>query len=111
MKARHHRAGKPPNDTWRPQQEILQGSEANLLGRIDDLKRRVEIRVDIQKLQSATEDRCRVATKIIKQNDMDPIPPEDIEISLAVLEANPGKKGYRMLLWALLNTREFMFIQ
>jgi hypothetical protein len=36
---------------------------------------------------------------------------EDVQISLDVLTANPGKKGYRMILWALLNTREFMFIQ
>ena len=36
---------------------------------------------------------------------------EDIEISSNVLAANKGKQGYRMILWALLNTREFMYIQ
>jgi hypothetical protein len=36
---------------------------------------------------------------------------EDVAIALQVLEANTGRKGYRMILWALLNTREFMFIQ
>ncbi|MEE9368484.1 MAG: DUF1549 domain-containing protein [Pontiella sp.] len=36
---------------------------------------------------------------------------EDIEIATNVLAANQGRKGYRMILWALLNTREFMFIQ
>lgn len=36
---------------------------------------------------------------------------EDIEIASNVLAANQGKQGYRMILWALLNTREFMYIQ
>lgn len=36
---------------------------------------------------------------------------EDIEIASAVLESNKGRQGYRMILWALLNTREFMYIQ
>jgi len=36
---------------------------------------------------------------------------EDIEIASAVLAANKGPTGYRMILWALLNTREFMYIQ
>ncbi len=37
--------------------------------------------------------------------------PEDVEIALNVLDHNKGRQGYRMILWALLNTREFMFIQ
>lgn len=36
---------------------------------------------------------------------------EDIEVASAVLAANQGRTGYRMTLWALLNTREFMYIQ
>ncbi|MDZ8119591.1 DUF1549 domain-containing protein [Pontiella sp. NLcol2] len=37
--------------------------------------------------------------------------PEDLEIATAVLSANKGRTGNRMILWALLNTREFMYIQ
>jgi hypothetical protein len=36
---------------------------------------------------------------------------EDIEIASNVLANNKGRQGYRMILWALLNTREFMYIQ
>ena len=36
---------------------------------------------------------------------------EDVEIATNVLAANQGRQGYRMILWALLNTREFMYIQ
>jgi len=36
---------------------------------------------------------------------------EDVEIATNVLAHNAGRQGYRMILWALLNTREFMFIQ
>ncbi len=36
---------------------------------------------------------------------------EDLQIASAVLTANPGRRGYRMILWALLNTREFMYVQ
>lgn len=36
---------------------------------------------------------------------------EDIEIAQQVLDNNYPKKGQRMLLWALINTREFMYIQ
>jgi len=36
---------------------------------------------------------------------------EDIEIASNVLAHNKGRQGYRMILWALLNTREFMYIQ
>lgn len=36
---------------------------------------------------------------------------EDLGIARNVLAANKGRQGYRMILWALLNTREFMYIQ
>jgi hypothetical protein len=36
---------------------------------------------------------------------------EDITIASNVLNENKGRLGYRMILWALLNTREFMYIQ
>ena len=36
---------------------------------------------------------------------------EDNEIAEQVLANNYQKKGQRMLLWALINTREFMYIQ
>ena len=36
---------------------------------------------------------------------------DDIEIASQVMETNYPKKAQRMILWALLNTREFMYIQ
>ncbi len=36
---------------------------------------------------------------------------EEIDIAASALAANPGREGLRMVLWALLNTREFIFIQ
>jgi hypothetical protein len=36
---------------------------------------------------------------------------DDIEIASHVMESNYQKKSQRMILWALINTREFMYIQ
>jgi len=58
--------------------------------------------------QESAEERVKVIFRsILTRNPT----PEDMEIALNVLKANPGRIGYRMILWALLNTREFMFIQ
>ncbi|MDF7807098.1 DUF1549 domain-containing protein [Pontiellaceae bacterium B12219] len=58
--------------------------------------------------QETDEDRINVIFRsVLTRNPTE----EDIEISQNVLAANKGKKGYRMILWALLNTREFMYIQ
>ena len=36
---------------------------------------------------------------------------DDLEIATHVMKSNPQKKAQRMILWALINTREFMYIQ
>jgi hypothetical protein len=58
--------------------------------------------------QETEEDRINVIFRsMLTRNPTD----EDIEISQNVIAANKGRQGYRMILWALLNTREFMYIQ
>jgi hypothetical protein len=58
--------------------------------------------------QETEEDRINVIFRsVLTRNPTD----EDIEISQNVIAANKGRQGYRMILWALLNTREFMYIQ
>jgi hypothetical protein len=58
--------------------------------------------------QETVEDKINVIFRsVLTRNPTE----EDVEISESVLAANKGRQGYRMILWALLNTREFMYIQ
>ena len=61
----------------------------------------------IKEKETADEKLTVIFRSVLSRNPTD----EDLEIANNVLLANNGRQGYRMILWALLNTREFMFIQ